>query len=798
MRKTELSCSFVLLAALSGVVAARSPELESVDQSGGRPGTDFTVEFMGERLDRVEELLFYQPGLQLARLTAVDDEHLTAVLTAVDDCPLGEHAFRLLGPHGVSRIATLSIGPFPVLDEQEPNDAAADAQPVDLGVTIRGVVEETDVDSYRVTLRRGDRLAAEIEAMRLGGYFFDALLEVVDPQGRVVAQVDDTSLLRQDPAGSILAEQDGNYVLRVREAAFGGDLDSKYRLHIGRFPRPSVAFPAGGRPDERLTFQLLGDARGPLEQVVQLPNSPGELFVMRPSVGGDVAPAPLRLRVVDLPGRMEVEPNEARGEGASLGVPPFAINGRLQKHGDVDWFQFDADEGDQFDVEVYAARLGSPIDSVIRILDSEGREVVRNDDGFVHDSSLRFFAPRSGVYALEVSDHLDRGGTTYVYRVEFSPVAPSLEASIPQGPTFAPQAGQAVVVPRGGRVVLSTSVRRRNFSAPVHVSFADVPPGVVAEPARIPEGKHLGLILFTAAPDAPLGGSLVELQARATVDGIGVVGGLRQEVGLVFGEPRQTVYHAATVDRIPIVVAEEAPFSLYVTPPAAPLAQDGRLSLRVIAQRAPGFDAPIRLNAPLLPPWVERSEDEVVIAANATEGEFVLTSNPETTPGAYPLILIGEAVVEGGDLSLATNRFEVKIAGPHASASIDHAATAQGSSVVVRCKLDWKQPTSGVAVARLLGLPNFATAPEVELTDQTSMIEFPVTVGADTPVSIHNTLYVELTVPEAGGFVTQYLGRGGVLEVFPSGGSARETASRLEQLRGRRKARMASAPANES
>ena len=57
----------------------------------------------------------------------------------------------------------------------------------------------------------------------------------------------------------------------------------------------------------------------------------------------------------------------------------------------------------------------------------------------------------------------------------------------------------------------------------------------------------------------------------------------------------QTVLCARTVPRLAVIVADKAPFQLEIVQPKVPLVQNGSLQLKVIAQRAENFKAPITL-----------------------------------------------------------------------------------------------------------------------------------------------------------------------------------------------------------
>ena len=778
-------CACLALLILGGIAAGRAPELETVAPRGAQRGVEFTVAIKGERLDRVQSVLFSRDGLQLKAFEASSQRRATATFGSLPDCPTGEHPFWLVSPTGISEPATLRIGPFPVTEEQEPNDAVQQSQSIRLpsgeGLTVRGVIESADVDSYRLRLAAGERLSAEVEAMRLGGALVDALIEVVGPSGEVVARSDDTPLTRQDPMVSFLAETDGDYVVSVREAAYGGDDESFYQLHLGGFCRPISAYPAGGRPGEKIEMLLLGDARSDATASPTLPQGPpGEYAISIDDGSGGAAPTPLKLRVADLENVLESESEEL----TDAGRPPFALNGVLSEPGERDAFVFEAVAGEAFDVEVYGARVGSPIDSTLVIEGPDGRSLVENDDGIVHDSSLRFRAVESGRHVARIRDHLDRGGSEYVYRVEFQQIEPKLELTLPTLDRLRPHASKKIAVPRGGRAAVRIALGRSGFSGECRLEVDSLPAGVVADAEIVPVGQHLGLLLLSAERSAPLGAELLGLRAFGESGGGTVIGRLEQEIGLVFGQPRRTPYYSTRVSGAPLVVTEPAPFDLIVEPPAAPLSQDGIKELRVLVQRREGFNGPITLGAPTLPKWVERSEDRVVIPANQSEGVFPLIAGDRAEPGEYAMVLVGTARVDGASVSNASPRFDVRVDKPYASITIEDGATEQGRPASIRCRIEWDRAPSAASKAVLRGLPKHASASEALVNGSSREFVFRVDVGAETPASIHNTLFVELVTPEQGEEVRQYLGRTGTLEVFERGGSAREKRSRLSVLRG--------------
>src|SRR5687767_5867888 len=91
----------------------------------------------------------------------------------------------------------------------------------------------------------------------------------------------------------------------------------------------------------------------------------------------------------------ETKTNKTRATAQSIAIGS-AVDGRCEELS-YDWFRFRANKGQRVPLEIVAARIGSRFDSVLRIVNSAGRELTRNDDGSgtSGDSTLNFTAPET-------------------------------------------------------------------------------------------------------------------------------------------------------------------------------------------------------------------------------------------------------------------------------------------------------------------------------------------------------------------------------------------------------------------
>ncbi len=105
----------------------------------------------------------------------------------------------------------------------------------------------------------------------------------------------------------------------------------------------------------------------------------------------------------------EVSEQSLRGIGATepprIDALPVVVNGTLDG-AERDRYRFQGAPDQRIVLEVEARRVGSAIDPVLRVLDSEGREIALNQEGpnIDVDARLDWRPPEAGEYVVEVHD----------------------------------------------------------------------------------------------------------------------------------------------------------------------------------------------------------------------------------------------------------------------------------------------------------------------------------------------------------------------------------------------------------
>ena len=130
-----------------------------------------------------------------------------------------------------------------------------------LNTTVYGHTPEASQDHYLLELKKGQRLTAEVIGCRLQTQnVYDPLVQIAKEDGTLLTEVDDTVFGRQDPIASIVAPEDGKYLVTIKESTNSGLGECHYLMHLGTFAQPLAVYPAGGPAGEELAVQLLGDA----------------------------------------------------------------------------------------------------------------------------------------------------------------------------------------------------------------------------------------------------------------------------------------------------------------------------------------------------------------------------------------------------------------------------------------------------------------------------------------------------------------------------------------------------------
>lgn len=767
---TAVACIATFFAASSALAVA--PNFTAIAPAGGQRGTSVEVTLSGDRLADAQDVFFYTPGITLEKISDAQDKAVKGVFLIAADCPLGEHALRVRTASGISALRLFYVGPFPSVEEKEPNNEAAKAQPIALNSTVQGTIGSEDVDVFSVEVKKDQRLSVEIEGARLGRTLFDPTVTVRSADGRVLATSDDTPLLGHDGFVSLLAPADGKYLIQVRDMTYAGT-GHFYRLHLGTFPRPAAVFPLGGQPGETLEAKFLGDPTGDFTQPITLPSekSRSARFGLVAD-HHDLAPSPNWLRISPLTNAPSITPGNTLGKATALNTTaPLAFNGVLTTKGDAAFFRFTAKKDQNLDFQIYARRLGSPLDSVLTVFDAKGKSLGTNDDAAGNpDSAVRVKIPEDGDYTVKVADQLARGGPRFTYRVEIAEVAPTLTLSIPDTARYDNETRKSIVVPRGNRFAVLLNINRDTFNGDLAVTFDGLPAGITALADTVPGSLSAVPVVFDATADAPIAGTLLTPAAQAVdasaTKGKDVVSRFRHTVDWVRIQ-NDIGYSRSEVSQIAAAVVEAVPFTVRIVEPKVPLVQSGEASWKIIADRQEGFDEPITVKMLWNPPGVT-SPPDLVIPKGASSVDYKLNASNKAEVRKWKTAVVATATVKGGAAHVSSQLAELEIAAPFLAGKIALTKVERGQTAKLVCTLEQKNPFAGTAVARLVGLPANTTASDVEITQDSTAATFEIVTTDKSPLGSHKNIFCSVTLTRDGEPITHLIAQGSVLRIDAS------------------------------
>ncbi len=384
------------------------------------------------------------------------------------DAQPGDRELRLITGAGLSNPLIFQVGNTLELREKDRDDDEATAPPpATAPVVLNGQIMPGEVTRFPLKLRDGQKLVITAQARHLIPYladavpgWFQAVLALYDAQGKEVAFADDNSF-DPDPTLYYQVPQDGDYVLLIRDALYRGREDFVYRIAVREQTPGETPFP----------FANLGTA----------------------SSDGLVGDANPWLPFVDsqLPQGDAITPNTTQQTAQKIGWPQL-IKGCIAQPGESGFYQFAGKAGDTVVAEVYARRLGSPMDSLLRLRDATGHVLAWNDDykdaempemGFIThqaDSYLSFKLPADGIYFVQVSDAQQHGGKEYNYYLRVGP--PQADFVLRVTPSSVNRAA-------GGAAVLTVyAFRKDGWDGDIELTLKDAPDGFTLGNARIPAG----------------------------------------------------------------------------------------------------------------------------------------------------------------------------------------------------------------------------------------------------------------------------------------------------------------------
>jgi len=290
---------------------------------------------------------------------------------------------RFHSAEGASALKPFVVGDGFEVNEVESNDEIP--QKIDFAgppLVINGALEKAaDVDSFRLTLKRGQVVSAVVEADAVLGSPVDAVLQVADEAGNVRTQNHDDRGL--DPGLSFTAPTDGPYSLRL----FG----------FASVPNSSVRY--SGAPENVYRLSITA---GPL--VVPPPSEASSRLV----IPSDVSVSP---------------PAPATAAAPRKLAPPVVVRGFFAAAGERHVYALEAKKGAGYRIRVASRSIGGSADILLKIIGADDAVVQRVDDiaRYESDVDTTWRVPADGTYRLSVEDLFGSTSPRHHYLLDVRP-----------------------------------------------------------------------------------------------------------------------------------------------------------------------------------------------------------------------------------------------------------------------------------------------------------------------------------------------------------------------------------------
>ncbi|MCA8989962.1 MAG: hypothetical protein KDA78_20115, partial [Planctomycetaceae bacterium] len=347
---------------------------------------------------------------------------------------------------------------------------------------------------------------------------------------------------------------------------------------------------------------------------------------------------------------------------------PCEVAGQFYPQRDLDWYQFEAKQGEVWSIEVYSERLGLPTDPAFllqRLTTAESGEQQVSDIVFLddlqeqnfnnrsgrHEFDMRttdpsyiFSVPADGTYRLMLKDGYGSVKTDprLVYRLAIRKPAQDFRIVAVPGDSTG-----SLMLRKGGRDVVRVFVDRQDgFAGEIRVSATGLPSGVSTEEIIIGPANSMGTLILTAEQDAPASTGTINVLAKATVDGKEITRKARYGAALMpfqFNQPNANVpsVPGRLVERIQVCVSDSEPAPQVLTIGDGKVIESSRggvVKIPYQVTRLEGTGGNL-IGFPIdFPP--QTNAQQIGIGGNE-KGEFELRFTSNTPPGTYTIYLAG-------------------------------------------------------------------------------------------------------------------------------------------------------------
>jgi hypothetical protein len=439
-----------------------------------------------------------------------------------DGTPAGWVRWQVANANGGSATALfyVSSGPDAPREILEARSRDLPQRLTELPVAVSGRLSRlTEVDRYEFVAPRSGLVVVEMWARRHGAGF-RGVLEARDSQGQLLSDYSDTQGLDGRLCLSVTAGE--KYIVSIRDADFQGDPAFVYRLVFDTEPRVVSTLPARWDRQASRSVTLVGygfaDGKPELQSIertlalaeAEVQDAQRAVWRIETAAGT----ARVELPLGDLAERTlaELEPVGGQPHVWQLAAPQ-AVTGRLEAEVHEHVFQWQAEAGEFWRIDLQSRAIGGSLDVAVQVLGPNGQLLAEADDtGGTSDAALEVKIAESGLHRCVVrSLSLRDGAADEVYRLALTQPAADFVLTVPQ---------QVNVASGGKAEVVVSAVRSGGCDAEIALVVEGLPEGVTATGAlTMAAGANEAKLALEASGDAAVTAALFTIHGTATIDG---------------------------------------------------------------------------------------------------------------------------------------------------------------------------------------------------------------------------------------------------------------------------------------
>ncbi len=315
-------------------------------------------------------------------------------------------AIRVATTSGISNPLLIAVDDLPTVIANSKNKSAKDAQTIEIPAAVEGTIDELSSHFHKITAHKGRTLWVDVVANRIGSRL-DPLVRLLDQSGKELVFCDDDPATAPDPRFSYLIPADGQYTLEIRDTAYEGSREHRYRMRV----KEADAY--------------------------------------------DLPRPPSRRYSTTLPSTLEAEPND-EPTAATIFQFPAQLKGSFSKPRDRDIYQFTAKSGEHILIRSKTRSIGSPCDLFLRLAKPSGGKIADSKTD-ADEASIDTTIKQDGTYLLIVEELTGQSGGAMFYQLDVQPYAGfSLFTDTDK-----------LDIPAGGEAEIKVTAIRRDYKGPI-------------------------------------------------------------------------------------------------------------------------------------------------------------------------------------------------------------------------------------------------------------------------------------------------------------------------------------------